>query len=283
VETVEKLDVNDQLPPEVARARRPQWLVLMLIGSFGGAGTAVWAGSVVDVLGRLGVGSQAARSTLSRMTDRGALRRHRQGREMYYSLSEGAAESVAYGRALGLDPVDHSWNGTWTVVAASIPERHRALRHQLSSRLSWEGFGQVQSGLWATPREADVAALLRGLDAMKHVRVFTGSLTVPVSVTELLREMYDLDQIAGRYEKFICRWAMDPVPQYGDPLSAYLVLTSEWAQLVRSDPRLPKEHLPGDWCAVDAHRLFLRRLHEIEPNAQSQADSSLRYLALKPG
>src|SRR6185437_13012081 len=166
---------------------------------------------------------------LSRMTDRGALRRHRQGREMYYSLSEGAAESVAYGRALGLDPVDHSWHGTWTVVAASIPEGH-----------------------WATPREADVAALLRGLDAMKHVRVFTGSLTVPVSVTELLREMYDLDQIAGRYEKFICRWAMDPVSQYGDPLSAYLVLTSEWAQLVRSDPRLPKEHLPGDWCAVDA-------------------------------
>src|SRR6185437_9070694 len=66
-----------------------------------------------------------------------------------------------------------------------------------------------------------------------------------------------VEQIAGRYEKFICRWAMDPVSQYGDPLSAYLVLTSEWAQLVRSDPRLPKEHLPGDWCAVDAHRLFL--------------------------
>lgn len=275
---------DDRLPPEVTRARRPQWLVLMLIGALvDRADAALWSGSIVEVLTKMGTGSPAVRSTLSRMVDRGLLHRHRRGREMYYALTKEAAQNVARGQAVALAPVDHSWSGVWTVVAASIPERHRALRHRLATRLAWEGFGQLQAGLWATPHEADVPSILRGLDAMEHVRVFTGSLVQPANVNALLHAIYDLDEIAERYDKFIERWTRDPSLRFDDSLSAYLVLISEWAQLVRSDPHLPREHLPDAWRAVDAHRLFLRRLSEIEPQAQDQASGRLRYLSLQTG
>jgi phenylacetic acid degradation operon negative regulatory protein len=52
-----------------------------------GRAVAVSSGSVIDVLGRVGVTEEAARSTLTRMVGRGLLDRHRQGRKMYFALT----------------------------------------------------------------------------------------------------------------------------------------------------------------------------------------------------
>jgi phenylacetic acid degradation operon negative regulatory protein len=53
-----------------------------------------------------------------------------------------------------------------------------------------------------------------------------------------------------------------------DPLAARLRLTAEWLDVIRRDPRLPVEHLPPDWPAVRAQKLF-RELEEAgrEPAA----------------
>lgn len=67
---------------------RPQTLMLNLLGRYLlGRRVAVSAASVIDVFARAGVGEHAARSTLTRMVNRGMLTRQRHGRAMYFGLT----------------------------------------------------------------------------------------------------------------------------------------------------------------------------------------------------
>ena len=79
---------------------RPQLLMLMLLGDYVlDQDLCVFAGSFIEVLGRLGVSEHATRSTLSRMVNRGLLRRRREGRRMYFGLTPRSTASLHDGQA----------------------------------------------------------------------------------------------------------------------------------------------------------------------------------------
>ena len=122
--------------------------------------------SVIDILEPAGVGAHATRATLSRMTKRGLLRRVPSGRQAYFGLTEFGRRTVLEGRhrAQVADVVASRWDGRWTLVAFSLPEASHRERHGLRSRLTWAGFGMVQAGMWAAPRDIDVVGLLADLD-----------------------------------------------------------------------------------------------------------------------
>ena len=264
---------TDDVPPEVARARRPQWLVFMLFGQLPEyAGTAMSAGSFIETFRQLDVSSHAVRSTLSRMTDRGLLQRHRRGREMYYSLTRLAAEGLSGFLELADRPFEHSHTVEWTAVAFTVPENQRALRRKLRSRLSWGGFGLLRSGIWVSPNDVDVAPLVDGLDVMEYLDVFTNCIPQHRDLREIIGEAYDLDAIASRYTSFAERWGTAPPEDFSNPLAAILTLTSQWQQLARADPRLPLDHLPADWPAESSRQLFLTLRSTLRADAQTFVD-----------
>jgi phenylacetic acid degradation operon negative regulatory protein len=272
------LVVDAEVPPEVSRARRPQFLTLMLfsVAAFGQP-VALSAGSVIDVLGDLGVSGHAARSTLTRMADRGLLARHRVGREAFFALTGHGSEVLAEGQAAARQSPDRDWDGMWTVVSFSLPEDQRALRHQVRSRLVWRGFGLLQGGMWIAAGAVDVGTLLEDLGVDPYIRVFTASPTVPTTDADLILDAFDLPQIAARYEGFISRWG-DAKPGSADPLSFLLWLQSEWAQIARADPRLPLDRLPGDWPASRAFELNQRLYEQARPAARQASADRIRTL-----
>src|SRR4051794_40037867 len=72
---------------------RPQALLLTFFGGYVlGRGVAVATGSVLEVLGSVGVSEHATRSTLSRMARRGLLSRERRGRQVYLGLTPRSRE-----------------------------------------------------------------------------------------------------------------------------------------------------------------------------------------------
>src|SRR5688572_25052946 len=82
---------------------RPESLLLALLGAhLLGRDLAVGVGSVIEVLGRLGIGEHATRATLKRMRQRGLLRTVRRGRHAYTSLTP-YAEAVLQEGAARLD------------------------------------------------------------------------------------------------------------------------------------------------------------------------------------
>ncbi|WP_230858962.1 PaaX family transcriptional regulator [Actinoplanes aureus] len=258
---------------DTENSTRPQTLMLMLFGDFVlDRGVCVFSGSVIDVFARLGVSSHATRSTLTRMVNRGLLRRQRHGRRMYYGLTCRSTAILHDGRARiwQSGAVNDRWDGSWTLLCFSLPESWQRQRHDLRSQLAWAGFGPIQGGLWIAPGAVAAQDIVTGLGLEAHARVFHARADELTDIGGMVRDAYDLAGLAARYEDFLNRWD-GPAP-LADPLAARLSLIAEWLGAIRRDPRLPVEHLPAAWPAVRAQKLF-RELEAsyLEPSREVAA------------
>jgi len=277
---------GEQEAAGAAGAARPQSLMLTFLGIYLlGRGTAVFSGSVINVSGRVGVSQQATRSTLSRMVKRDLLRRHRRGQRMYFGLTPRSDAVLREGhqRVWRAGVVNRDWDGTWTVLGFSLPETWRSQRHRLRSRLVWGGFGPLQSGMWISPSRVDVPALVEGLGLDRHLKVLVGRPAPPTWDGELIRGAFDIPGIAARYQAFLHRWGQPhPLADAPDDLARQLRLHAEWLQLIRKDPRLPAEHLPADWPAIHAERLFGQLAAAYEEPARAIAAELLDTIEVGP-
>jgi phenylacetic acid degradation operon negative regulatory protein len=277
-------ELADAADPPVTQATgavalRPQSVLLTFFGDYAlDSDVLVAAGSVIDVLGRVGIGEHAARATLTRMVRRDLLRREVRGRRAYFGPTEHGRRVMLDGRTRVQegDIVTRQWDGTWTVVGFSMPESWQRERHDLRSRLQWAGFGMVQAGLWVAPRRVDLAAVLEDSQLGEYVRAFEAAPTGPTEPARLIAEAYDLPALAARYADFAARWTPFDVdgPLPADPGSRRIVLTTDWLQTLRDDPRLPLEFLPADWAAIRAEVLFRR----INGRLRRAAEREMREL-----
>ncbi|MEW2613571.1 PaaX family transcriptional regulator C-terminal domain-containing protein [Streptomyces sp. NPDC047880] len=263
---------------------RPQSLMLTFLGDqVLGRDVCVYSGSVIDVFARAGIGEQATRSTLTRMVGRDLLRRQREGRRMYFGLTERSEAVLRDGerRIWRTGAVNRRWDGSWTLLGFSLPETWQRQRHDLRSQLTWSGFGPLFNGLWIAPGEVDVSALVSELGLSAHVKVFRAHADTGMDIGRMIEETWELSELAERYEGFAGRWQHweDDLPDAGEALVLRLRLQTEWLQIVRRDPRLPVEHLPADWPAEQAEKTF-RIVHErLSPLVR---DASRRLLDLVP-
>jgi phenylacetic acid degradation operon negative regulatory protein len=251
-----------------------------------GRNLAVFSGSYLAVMDRLGVSEQATRSTLTRMVRRGLLVRHRRGRKMYFGLTPRAAAVLAEGghRLWRTGAVNRDGDERWTLLGFSVPETHRDHRHLLRSRLRWAGFGLLRSGLWIAPGVVDVAAVVQDRRLLDHVLVFHAEPAEPTGIGQMVRDAYDLPAIAARYHEFLQRWDTPrPLPAAPDNLARLLCLLSEWLLLLRDDPRIPLRHLPDDWPAVAAETVFRRRDADLQPDARRIAEAVIDAIEVPAG
>ncbi|WP_328505801.1 PaaX family transcriptional regulator [Streptomyces sp. NBC_00391] len=199
-------DISDGPQP------RPQSLMLAFFGNHvleeGDRDLGVYSGSIIDVLGRVGVGEQAVRSTLTRMVNRGLLRRQREGRRMYFGLTPQATRVLWDGRTRiwRQGAVNDDWDGTWTLLGFSLPDSWKRQRHDLRSRLAWSGFGALYSGLWIAPGNVGIAGVVAELGLTDHVKIFHAQANVATDIELMIRDTWDLESIAARYVTFDKRW-----------------------------------------------------------------------------
>jgi phenylacetic acid degradation operon negative regulatory protein len=276
VDSADAVDSGDVVGPGL----RPQSLMLTFLGNYVlGRDVCIYSGSVIDVFARTGVGEHAARSTLARMVNRGLLRRQREGRKMYFGLTERSARILRDGeeRIWKAGPVNRDWDGTWTLLGFSLPEAWQRQRHDLRSQLTWAGFGPLFGGVWIAPGRADMAGIVASLGLESHVKVFRSTAEPGTDVGQMIRETWELDALAARYADFTARWR--PYTQgrgaVDDPLGVKLLLFTEWLQLIRADPRLPVQHLPADWPAAAAEDLFRSANSLVDEPARLMAERLL--------
>jgi phenylacetic acid degradation operon negative regulatory protein len=240
---------------------RPQALAFALLAEHVlGRGIAVFSGSFIEVFDRLGIGEHAARATLARMTNRGLLVRHRRGRRVYFGLTPRCERILEDGRLRiwVTGAVNDDTDGRWTLLSFSMPETWQRQRHDLRSRLTWSGFGPLQSGLWIAPGRVDVAAIVAELGLDAHVRVFHATPAAPTDLIQVVSGVFDLGALAAGYERFLATWDRSGADRNaGDALALTLRLSTEWLQVIRRDPRLPLHLLPDGWPAVRAQEVFV--------------------------
>ncbi|MFF8974760.1 PaaX family transcriptional regulator C-terminal domain-containing protein [Streptomyces sp. NPDC014995] len=264
------LDTSDGPQP------RPQSLMLAFFGNhvLDEGDLCVYSGSIIDVLGRAGVGEQAVRSTLTRMVNRGLLRRQREGRRMYFGLTPQATRVLEDGRTRiwKQGAVNDDWDGAWTLLGFSLPDSWKRQRHDLRSRLTWSGFGALYSGLWIAPGKVDVAGVVSDLGLAAHVKIFHARADEATDIELMIRDTWDLESIAARYVTFDKRWTAHLNAGAGDdPIGTRLRLVSEWLGTIRTDPRLPARHLPPAWPARPAQETFRHVAEETAAPARHMA------------
>jgi phenylacetic acid degradation operon negative regulatory protein len=233
----------------------------------------LFSGSFIDVLGRIGIGEHATRSTLARMMRRGLLLGQRRARKTYLRMTPRCTAILEDGRhrIWHMGAVNTAEVAHWTLLTFSLPEAWRQKRDDLRARLTWSGFGPLQNGAWLAPSEIDVRPIIDELALSEHVRAFHVQPAPPTDAAAVIRETFDLAALAERYRAFSRSWVEPSKRLRDDPLVLTLRLSTEWLSIIRDDPRVPVGLLPGDWPAIGAQQLF-RSLHGATlPAAREQA------------
>jgi phenylacetic acid degradation operon negative regulatory protein len=259
---------------------RAQDVVLTLFGDYLLRREApVWTGSLITLLGRLGLSSMAARTALSRMARRGWLTVARRGTRSYHDLTlRGRAVLAEGGRRIHHPPREEPWDGTWLLVAFSIPESRRRLRDQLRVKLQWLGCAPLTNGLWITPHDVrrEIQAIATELRVAKHVELFRGPHIGFAGGPDLVARCWNLKAVNAHYATFIDRWGADfdrcrdcvksggqlPIPNScADPAECFrrrFMLVHEYRRFPLEDPFLPRQLLPAGWRGEEAAQLFER-------------------------
>jgi phenylacetic acid degradation operon negative regulatory protein len=238
---------------------------------------------LVRLLGELGIGPQAVRSSISRLKRRDTLRGVRLDGRAGYALSPSMREVLREGdRRIFEHPPARLADG-WVQVVFTVPEAQRAKRHELRSRLARLAFAPVAPGVWVAPAALadEVCGALRRQGLGAFVDVFRGDHLGCAPLAERVREWWDLPALEARYAEFLA--AHQPLARRvsrrplsgGEAFSAHVRVLTEWRRLRYLDPGLPVELLPARWQGDSALELFARLHAVLGPPAAAHARTVL--------
>jgi phenylacetic acid degradation operon negative regulatory protein len=231
-------------------------------------------GALVRLAAELGVGDNALRSALSRMTREGWLVARRDGGPPRYRLSPRGEELIEEGTRRIYGHHRAAWDGRWLLVSYSLPEPRRGQRDRLRQGLSFLGLGSLGNGLFVTPHDlrAPVRDLIRRCGVETDVTLHHGTLEWPADPAQVVARAWDLDQLAARYAEFLGRTRHELDGTHAlDDRAAFrrrFLLTHEFRRFPFSDPDLPDALLPADWVGTAALDAFLEYNARLRPPAE---------------
>lgn len=295
---VRPFDVNEIYPDDPADSVRlprrraggsPQSLAVTLLADYTlRTRASVPSAAIVALLGEFGVTPAASRTAISRLARRGVLENSRQGRHSSYRLSDPAAVNLSLSghSIVAFAERAEGWDGSWTIIAFSLPEGRSAERRTLRGQLRWLGYAPLYDGLWLSPR----AFTPRAREELAGVG--SGALTVfraqHVELEQTVRrdplDAWDVAAIAEEYESFIDTWSplLDRmragVVSGVEAVCARTEVMDTYRRFHVLDPRLPMRCMPQGWRRTQVRDVFTAVYDGLAATAQEH----VRAVAASP-
>jgi phenylacetic acid degradation operon negative regulatory protein len=216
-------------------------------------GDAVAGPVLIRLLADLGISGPAARSLVLRMRREGWLTSERAGRQARYRLAPvtAAAQARVERQLRGNRP---EWDGSFSGVLFTVPERHRSFRDRLRRSAHLLGYVTLRPGLLiaATDRYEELASLLPPRPAGSQV-LRTRLAFSPEDSRSIVAQVWDLDGLAARYRAVLAdadRRTSQAEEQPAAGAAAFRAFAAAALPLYQTssdDPDLPDELLPDDW------------------------------------
>lgn len=230
-------------------------------------GGSLWLGSLLDVFAGMGVGANAVRTAMSRLTADGWLLRDRVGRNSFYRLGARgrAGFAPATERIYGAAP--DAWDGRLDLWLPA---------GETGGPAAPEGFGAVASGVWLAPLSGEPRP-----DAPGWMRV-EGRADLATG-RRLAARAWPVAATADAYARFM--EAFSPLreqvagagaPSGLDALIARILLIHEYRRVVLRDPRLPLPLLPDPWPGTPARALCADIYRALLPESEAWLDLHAR-------
>jgi phenylacetic acid degradation operon negative regulatory protein len=277
-------EAEDLRLPRLQEGARPQHLIATLFGDYWwGRPEHLPSAGLVALVGEFDISATSARAALSRLGRRGLLTSSKIGRRTFYGPTPQAEEAMREGanRIFSFGVGDACpWDGTWLVVAFSVPEDQRDIRHALRMRLRWLGFAALFDGVWVSPR-ADARTTeeaIRGC-GVRQVSIFRATSLYSAAESGPGRHplsAWKLDELRRSYDDFIMRF--EPVYERvvsgeiraWEALVERTAIMDTWRVFPALDPDLPAEILPAGWPRQRAHEIFALVYDSLGPLAEAR-------------
>lgn len=195
---------------------------------------------------------------------------------IYYSLRTGYIEKVIKGGEvyLRLTPKGkekasrdfslsswqkRKWDRKWRIVIFDIAEVNKRTRDRFRAKLKELGFGMLQESVWITPYDfaSDMAEFIESQGLEENAFVLETSSLLAGEEKNMAAKIWPLSEINARYmELFLL---LKKLRGRGEiSIGELRKVRSEYLEILRDDPCLPKELLPKDWYRDKVEEEILR-------------------------
>jgi phenylacetic acid degradation operon negative regulatory protein len=227
-------------------------------------GGEIWLSGMIQAMSAWEFGEAAVRSTALRMKKEGYLLSQRQGRRTSYWLTDKGLNRLNMGGFRFSIPPDDAWDGQWTIVVYSVPEKERACRDELRSALQLWKFGMLAPGTWLSTRPLlpELERELRELGVWKYVDVFRSEYLGSNDLSTIVAKAFpQIPTLVDHYRNYIIN--SEPLlhryqtGRLDDEACFANRLQNLWAfgSIAGDDPILPPSLLPKDWPRPQAQLL----------------------------
>ena len=261
----------------------PQQVVLTLYGDYilhlGGE---IGIDTLIRLLANFDLSQQAVRSAISRMSRKGLIKMRRVGRRSYYSLTNKGRTLLTEGATRIFKRKTNKWDGTWSIVTYSIPEKTRETRDIFRRELGWLGYGALSDATWVSPYDMtrEVSELAERLNIENCVQIFSARQVGSANPKDIMNWCWDLDKIHEKYNDFVDKYQRKlkdhrkrlqagEVIEPGECFVERFHLIHEYRRLPFYDPDLPLELLPRNWLRPQAANIF-GEYHDLLANKANE-------------
>lgn len=162
------------------------------------------------------------------------------------------------------------------MVAFSIPEKQRDVRHALRSRLRWQGFAPLYDGLWVSPRsDGSAVKSIASELVVEAATILRSTVTYPpANGPGHPLSAWDLDELRDAYDRFVEQFS--PLLQRirlgqvtaSEALVARTSVMGTWRQFPNLVPELPAGALPAGWPRERSREIFTLVYDGLGPLAE---------------
>ncbi len=268
----------------------PQGLAVTLLADYTlRTGTPLPSAAIAALVGEWCISPGSVRAAVSRLVRRGVLEGSRRGRRNAYRLTPQAALSLSAGGhcILSFPAQAEAWDGSWTLVAFSLPQEQSSQRRALRVQLRWSGYAPLYDGLWISPRDPGQQARAELADVnLGRLTVFRArQVELDSAIRRDPRDAWDVEDIARRYESFVHRWSpLLPRIRSGSVTGAEAVrarthVMDTYRRFRFLDPQLPVRLMPDRWPRHRARDVFTA----IYDGLAGAAEDHVRAVAARLG
>lgn len=236
------------------------------------AGGSVWTATLIAAGEALGINEKNARQAVARIADDGLIASDRHGRQVRWTLTEKGQPFFESGakRIYEFGSSTVEWDGKWLLAHCQVPESKRPLRHQLRSRLAFQGFGELSPSLAISPhtdREATLRQTLEELGLLSDSVVLHSETGLISNDADLVTRAWRLEDLAETYVEFTQEHQARRPRGAAASFGAVVELVHQWRRFPFADPELPTQLLPDRWAGTSALETFRSRHEAWSPTA----------------
>jgi len=149
-----------------------------------------------------------------------------------------------------------SWDGKWRVISYEIPEKKRDIRDRLRREMQGWGLGPWHRSFWLTPHP--VISTLKDLVSQKEEEKYIQAFEADHVFGDreiLIEKVWGKSSLDAQYRSLFKKWH-DILSSEGEKVDKFKKIVSEYIDVLRQDPGLPKELIGESWIGFEGWNIF---------------------------